>query len=409
MFMYIINICQQILRDMWARKLRSLLALFGITWGTLTVVLLLALGQGFHQASKKNMAQITDGTFFVRLAATSKAYKGFPEGATFNVKASAVMQMQQAVPNVIAASPILSKSATVSFTDKQTIVSVRGVSANFSQLRKINLIDKSRFLDPLDIKERSRVVILGNSLKKRLFADKPALGQYVAINHVPFLVIGIVQESAKNVYNWYDEKAIIPYTTFVSLWGDVNIYRFVAFPDPNINPKVVERDMRIYFAHRYHFDPTDTTAVDVFDTTKIFQFFKWFFIGIQIFLGFCGALTLAVGGLGVANIMFLIVNERTQEIGLRMAVGARNWHIMLQILAEALVIVGFGGLLGFTFAYLVTFILLHARLPDWLGVPTISYISVVVTICILTLLGLLSGYFPAKRAARMDPIEALSK
>jgi putative ABC transport system permease protein len=286
---------------------------------------------------------------------------------------------------------------------------VRGVSASFFALRKVNLIDQSRFFNPLDIQRKARVTIIGNSLKQRLFGDENALGKSVAINHVPFTVIGVVQESGKNVYNWYDDRAIIPYTTFISLWGNRNIYRFVALPNPDVDPLMVEQQMRKYFAHKYHFDPTDTTAVDVFDTTKIFQFFKWFFFGIQLFLGFCGALTLGVGSLGVANIMFLIVNERTHEIGLRMSVGARDWHIMLQILSEALIIVGLGGLIGFGIAYLITFILAHVHLPDWLGIPQISNATVIITISILALLGVLAGYFPARRASLMDPIEALRK
>jgi len=407
--MYIINICQQILRDMRVRKFRSALALFGIVWGTLTVILLLALGKGFQQASEKNMAQITDGTFFVRLNPTSKAYHGFPKGLKLNIKSSTVMGLQREVPNITAVSPILSTSSIINFTKKQTTTSVRGVSSSFSALRKIDLIDQSRFFNPLDIERKSRVTIIGNSLKQRLFGDEDALGKNVLIKHVPFTVIGVVQESGKNVYNWYDDRAIIPYTTFISLWGDKTIYRFVALPNPDIDPLVVEQQMRKYFANKYHFDPTDVTAVDVFDTTKIFQFFKWFFFGIQLFLGFCGALTLGVGSLGVANIMFLIVNERTREIGLRMSVGARDWHIMLQILSEALIIVGLGGLIGFGISYSITFILTHIHLPDWLGRPMISDATVIITISILALLGVLAGYFPARRAARMDPIEALRK
>ena len=165
--------------------------------------------------------------------------------------------------------------------------------------------------------------------------------------------------------------------------------------------------MRTYLGYLYHFSPDDTNALMFYDTLKIFNFFNWFFVGIQLFLGLCGSLTLAVGGLGVANIMFLIVTERTKEIGLRMAVGARDSHILIQILCEALILVVLGGLFGITLSYLTVFILQFITLPAWIGKPTISLSIAFITIAVLAMIGVLAGYFPAKRASRMDPVDAL--
>jgi len=350
-YMYIFNLVQQILSEMWQRKLRSALALFGIIWGTLTVVLLLAIGHGFTQASQKNIMQIADGVFFAFPAKTTLSYRGYPAGQKINLKAKTVMQLKKAIPDIQAVSPMLSTSVNLSFKGKKVNKNIHGVAPSFGYLRKINLTKQSRFLNIIDMQKKNRVVVLGDKLKTRLMGDIPSLGKRIFIKNIAFTIIGVTQESKKNVYNWYENKALIPYTTYITLFGNKNVHRFIVLPNPDANPQQIAQSMRHYIAWKQHFNPDDESALHVFDTTKIFQFFKWFFVGIQLFLGACGALTLAVGSLGVTNIMFLIVRERTREIGLRMAVGARNWHILLQILFEALVIVALGGFIGFMIAF----------------------------------------------------------
>jgi putative ABC transport system permease protein len=400
---------KQILKDMWQYKLRSLLALFGIFWGTLTVILLLALGQGFHQASKENMLKLVDGTFFIIFKTTTKSYKGFPQGQKVRVKAVDIIDMAQAIPSIKAYSPALdNQSAPVSYRSQEVKRRVIGVSQDFAYLRKINLTAKSRFLNSRDIRDRKRIVIIGHQLMQRLFRREDAIGKQIYINQVPFKVIGVVQESSENEYNWYKNAAIIPYTAYISLWGNQDLFYSIILPDPKASPETAETNIRDYFAYRFHVNPEDKSALTVFDTTKIFQYFMWFFVGIQVFLSLCGALTLGVGCLGVTNIMYLIVTERTREIGLRIAIGARDFHILLQILLEALIITAMGGFFGFVAAYLIIYIMHFFTLPDWLGQPAISGSVVIITISILVVLGLFAGYFPARRASKMDPVEALT-
>jgi putative ABC transport system permease protein len=406
--MYLLNLCQQILRDMWAHKLRSFLALFCIMWGTVTVVLLLALGAGFAKAGSKNMLKIVDGTFFVVPSATSISYHGFPKGKMVNIKSQDIMDLVKSVPGIKTASPILIQRTDMNYQNKKRSREVYGVSASFAYLQKINIDNDGRFINRFDIDDNAFVVVLGERVKEHLFGDKPAVGKKVTINHIKFTVIGITQKDNLNVYNFYNHTVLIPYTTYISLFGDQNPQYFIVLPYPKVSSKSVEQVMRAYLAHKYHFAPNDKVALGVFDTTEAFQFIHWFFIGIQIFLGICGALTLGVGSLGVANIMFLIVSERTREIGVRMAIGAQSWHILLQIILEALIVIGLGGLIGFLLSYAITIILQYVNLPDWLGIPTISPAVVVTTIIILSLLGLLAGIFPARRAAKMDPVEALA-
>ncbi|MBU1628649.1 MAG: ABC transporter permease [Gammaproteobacteria bacterium] len=393
---------------MWTHKMRSILALFGILWGTLTVILLLALGNGFYVASQKDMMELADGTFFIRPAVTSKNFQGFPKGRKVKVKASFVMDLRRAISAIQLASPISVQSTNMSHLGKQTNAQAYGVSEDFSEMRKIKLMQGSRFINLLDTKDAARVVVLGDKLKTTLFQNAQALGQTIRIDNVPFIVIGIIQKSSKSVYSFYENNAIVPYTTAIALWGNNDIPYFIVHPASIDNLPQVEADIRSYLAQKLHFDKTDPSALRVFNTTKMFRFFTWFFFGIQLFLGICGALTLGVGSLGVANIMFLIVTERTKEIGLRKAIGARTWDILAQVLLEALMLVGAGGVLGFVLAWFIVTILQWITLPEWLGVPTLSMTVFIVTITILAVLGLLAGYFPARRAAKMDPVDALN-
>lgn len=398
---------KQILYEMRGHKLRTFLALFGIVWGTLTVVLLLALSHGFQQTSRRNILQIADGAFFVIASNTEKSYRGFPKGQPINLKASTIMGLAKAIPNIQYVSPILTTKTQINFKNKNVSLGVFGVSSHFNIIRKFNLIPQSRFIKPVDIRHKKRICILGNKIAKRLFDDDLTLPKTVKINNAPFTVVGIIESSKKSIRNYYENNALIPYSSFLALWGNQNAPYFVAKPAQLTSIPEIENDMRSYFATKLHFSLNDKTALRIFNTTKIYRFFKWFFIGIQLFLGTCGALTLGIGSLGIANIMFLTVTERTREIGIRMAIGATTWNILFQILIEALVITLFGGLIGFVIAASAVHLLHYITLPEWLGKPELSDTTIITSGAILAAFGLLAGYFPARRATKMDPVEAL--
>lgn len=407
--MYLISFTKQILHEMSGRKLRSALAIFCIAWGTLTVALLLAIGNGFHTASKKNILNIAENVFSVIPGETSKTYRGKPTGRLIHIRISDILPLPQLIPNIQEVSPLfIVRSANLVYKNKQLQKKVHSIGPSFVRMRKIHLEPPGRFFNDLDVSNASRVVVLGHKLKTELFSNTEPLGEKILINNVAFTVIGVIAQFTKNVYNWYDNSVLIPYTTFLSINGDTDINVVAVSPNPTANTEKVQQDVRSYFAYKFDFDRNDESALRVFSGAKMMRFFSIFFLAIQIFLGACGALTLGAGSIGIANLMFLIVTERTKEIGLRKALGACKRHILLQILVEALVIVILGGMIGFAVAYVIILILQYVPLPEWLGTPTISWLSMVTIVGVLALFGLAAGYFPAQRAANMDPVEALT-
>lgn len=407
--MYIFELAQQILREMRARKVRSILAIFGIAWGTFSVIMLLALGEGFYQASSNRMLSIADGSLVFFASNTSQSYHGMPKGAKVSIYADDVMRLSDAIPNMQYISPVVSGTKRLNLTYGSALAhtAVNGVNASYNDIISMQISKGGRFLNPLDVSQAAKVVFLGSKLKQRLFGDKPAVGQSILIQGIPFLVVGTMYDDEIHG-RWEKRDAFIPYTTAHSLYGDIAVDNFFVVPKDIAGIDELQKDIQHYFARAKHYAPDDPSALRVFNTAEMKAYFLIFFRSIQFFLGFCGAMTLGVGAVGVANIMFLIVTERTREIGLRMALGARPSHIMFQIMLEAGLIVAVAGVMGIFSATVLTLILQAIGMPDWLGNPEISVVVIVVTLVILAIVALLAGFFPARRAAALDPVVALA-
>jgi putative ABC transport system permease protein len=275
-------------------------------------------------------------------------------------------------------------------------------------MRNIIPAPGGRYLNELDIDRRRRVVFLGDKLKQDLFHDDDAIGKTVMIDNVPFLVVGVMQEKAQDSsYSGRDkDKAFIPESTYRGLFSERYVENFIfQAKDAALVPDVTRKVYEI-LGRRLKFDPKDEEAIGMWDTTEGEKFFRVFFGTFRAFLAIIGSFTLIVGGIGVSNIMYVVIEERTREIGVKLAVGAKPRFILGQFLAETLTLTAVGGLLGFlvTLGVIAVF---PASLDEYVGTPEASPVVILTTAALLGVIGLIAGYFPARRASQLDPVVAL--
>jgi putative ABC transport system permease protein len=259
------------------------------------------------------------------------------------------------------------------------------------------------------VDRRRRVLFLGDKLKQDLFGDAEAVGRTVMVDNVPFLVIGVLQTKAQDSsYGGRDQdKAFMPDTTFKGLFSERYVGNFIfQAKTPSLVPAVTKRVYEV-LGRRLRFDPKDKEAVGMWDTTEGEKFFAVFFLTFRAFLGVIGSFTLMVGGLGVSNIMYVVVEERTREIGVKLAVGAKPRFIQTQFLLETLTLTAIGGLLGFLITLGILFVFPFVGLDEYVGTPEASPLVIVITAALLGLIGFVAGYFPARRASLLDPVVAL--
>jgi putative ABC transport system permease protein len=246
-----------------------------------------------------------------------------------------------------------------------------------------------------------------------MFGDEPAVGKDVMVDNVPFVVVGVLQKKIQTSMNNGpdDERAVIPYTTFRTIYGDEHVNSIVVRPsDPNAQEQLTKEIYRV-LGRKYRFDPADERALRIWDFIENAKINHQVSLGVSIFLFSVGFLTLLIAGVGVANVMYAIVKERTREIGIRIAVGAKRKHILAQFIFQALLIAFIGGAIGLLFSWGVVSAMKLIPSDDgamqFLGKPVLSPVIMIITAGILAVIGLLAGFFPARRAAGVDPVESL--
>jgi putative ABC transport system permease protein len=399
-----------LLRDVRSQKTRTVLTVFGIIWGTVSIVLLLGFGVGMGRQMRKNMHGMGEGIMIVWPARTSISYQGFNRGRALSFLEDDAFLLAREVPQVASVSAEYSRWNIPLKNGKDTYSAmIRGVYPVYGGMRNIIPERGGRFIDPLDLEHKKRVIFIGNEIKNELFKEAPAVGRYVMLNSIPFLVVGTLQEKKQNSsYGSRDSTAaIIPASTFSSVFGTKYINNIIVKGRaPGEHERLKKRMLQV-FAKKYKFHPDDKEAVWVWDVAESEKMFEAVMLGFNLFLGIVGAFTLIVGGIGVSNIMNIVVEERTREIGLKMALGAKKRYVLSQFLFETLLITFVGGAIGLAISAGIISVFPETSISEEIGVPAFSLQVALITAALLGLIGFLAGFAPARRAANLNPVEAL--
>ncbi|MCK5376951.1 MAG: ABC transporter permease [Acidobacteria bacterium] len=399
---------RQLARDLRSQKLRTFLTTFGIVWGTVAVSLLLAFGHGLHRQMIKSAAGLGDRIVIAWPMRTSMIYEGLGKGRRMRMMEEDIDYLEAQVDLIAGISSEYSQGMITRYGERQRSVDVSGVSPSYGTMRNMIPAVGGRFINELDIERRRRVVFVGNELAEDLFGTLDAVGEEVMIHSSPFLVVGVlVPKEQDSSYSGRDHsKMIIPESTFRALTGEKYLDNFIyKAPTPDLNETLNEQ-VRAALSNRLRFHPDDDQAVQVWDTTEMFVFMDAFMLGFQVFLGIMGVLTLVVGGIGVSNIMNVVVEERTREIGIKMALGARGRAILAQFMLETMVLTAIGGAIGLAISLGIC-AAFPTSLEEYVGLPTLSPGLAILTASLLGVVGFLAGFFPARDASRLDPVIAM--
>jgi putative ABC transport system permease protein len=399
----------QMWRDVRSQKLRTFLTVFGIVWGTIAVTLLLAFGRGLQRQMIVNAAGIGDQICIAWPGLTSIPFQGLGKGRKIRLNEEDIDAIRKEAVGVGAISSEYSQTLKLNYNTKTLAVDISGVSPEFGNMRNILPQPGGRFINPTDVIEQRRVLFVGNKLAEDMFGKTDPIGKTVLLGGSPFLIVGVMAKKIQqSSYSGRDHsKAFIPGSTFRALTGEKWVENLIYQPANPRESAAVTASVREVLGRRLRFDIGDKEALSVWDTTEEFAFFAIFFLSFRLFLGIIGSFTLIVGGIGVSNIMNVVVEERTREVGIKMALGARAKWVLRQFLLETLLITGVGGAIGFAFSFAICAIFPKFGVTDYVGNPDISFGVAAITAAILGLTGVVAGYFPAREAAYLDPVVAM--
>jgi putative ABC transport system permease protein len=398
------------LADLRAQKLRTTLTVLGIAWGTVSVVVLLAFGVGLEAQTRKRFHGLGDRIVILFGGRTTLPFAGFPDGRNIRLTEEDAALITRTVSDVEQLSPeYTTRAARVRRGTKATTPTTTGIAPVYADLRNIIPQVGGRFINDQDVADRRRVVFIGDGVADLLFGEVSPVGQTIYLGDTPFMVIGVMQPKLQNSsYQSRDKDRIfIPVTTHRALFGQQYVNNLVYRTRAPEVTKVAERSVYETLGRKYQFSPDDKDALSFWDTSEWETRFGYMFLAFNIFFAIVGSFTLLVGGIGVANIMYVVVRERTREIGIRRAVGATRHEIMRLFFVETCLIVGMGAVVGAVLSVGLVAGLGNLPIDEFVGAPTISPTVMLATLGLLALVSFAAGLLPARAAARIDPAEAI--
>jgi len=408
----VVELARQAYAALKHNRRRSILTMLGMAWGIATVVLLLAYGAGFERGLWVAFRSWGTNLVFIFPGRTSMQAGGTKAGNEIKLTVNDLDYLQAEVPLLKRLSPESSKDCNVAWGIRSNNYSVSGVYPYYSRMRRME-VETGTFFTDEDESTRSRVAVLGADVRKKLFSGQNALGEKVRIDGISYEVVGVLKHVIQNGDSNLNGSVYVPFSVMSDLRNTYYL-NAIAMEYEGDHQKVVDA-VRHSMAFHHEFDPKDKRAIFVFDVFADLLDLRVITTGIKILLGFIGLLTLGIGGVGLMNIMLVSVTQRTREIGVEKALGARGWHILFQFLAEAVVITLMGGLAGVVLAYIVSWSV--GSLTLWSAFQenasegdihlTIDSTTLIASTVILGFVGVVSGMLPAIKASRLDPIEAL--
>jgi putative ABC transport system permease protein len=412
------NILAQVFRSIGANKLRSFLTMFGIAWGVASLLLLIGLGEGFRSGQRRGLAEL--GTDMIMM--WGGTIPVLPEQHVgmhpYKLTASDADAIRAGAPDVRNATSLIQRSDLKQVSEFSSAGGqVMGVELNYPKISNLPMA-QGRFLNQDDVDHRAQVVVLGQKMEKLLFPGRPSLGAFITLNGYRFQVIGVATKVGRGNSDGLNQRIYIPLATmqeFFPITGDnipqdsISSIQYQPLT-PELN-ETAKAEVHRIIATRHGFDPNAKEAFEEWDTIKSNRTVGLIFTAMDVFLGGVGIVTLALGAVGIINIMLVTVTERTKEIGLRKALGATNRSILFQFFLEGLTLTGLSGLIGIAGAALLMAALGSVVGDNDMGFdpPRLVPWSAAMAMGTLTLCGIVAGIYPARQAAMLQPVEALRK
>jgi putative ABC transport system permease protein len=406
----------QTLQTLWAHKLRSFLTMFGIAWGVGSLLLLAGVGEGFRNGNRKQLETFGKNIIFFFGGRAPAVEGSFNSMKWFNLTYDDYLAIKNESKLAINISPLIARDDIRAVSDyTSTNGQVSGVPPIYSQVRTIPLA-VGRWINDDDNDQRRRVCVLGREMTRNMFPGRPAVGNTILLNGVRFEVIGVLSMIGKEENNATNIRIFVPFNTMRELFpltGDNskegNAISFINYQPRSFDENETTKDELHRIVARNHggFDPKGTDIWEEWDTVKNQKTMGKIFTAMDWFLGGVGLVTLALGAIGIVNIMLVAVTERTREIGLRKALGATNRSILFQFFLEGAFLTLLSGAIGVGGAMLVIRLLSGVQLPQGFDTPRIIPASAIGAVLSLALAGITAGLYPARKAAMLEPVEAL--